>query len=103
MARLICFSLLTQLMARAFSRAWANTGKRIAARIAIMAMKTSNSLNVKPNRLLITQAPLITVLRVAEATDIASTRSEGPDYIGPHSNVDIVSAARSPAFRFATS
>src|ERR1051326_1684930 len=33
---------------RAFSRAWAKTGKRIAARIAMMATTTSSSINVKP-------------------------------------------------------
>ena len=34
-------------MARAFSRAWANTGKRIAARMAMMAITTSSSISVK--------------------------------------------------------
>src|SRR5262245_40245621 len=33
---------------RAFSRARANTGKRMAARIAIMAMTTSSSISVNP-------------------------------------------------------
>jgi hypothetical protein len=36
-----------QVVVRAFSRAWANTGKRIAARIAIMAMTTRSSIKVK--------------------------------------------------------
>src|SRR5687768_495890 len=36
--------------ARAFSRAWAKTGKRMAARIAMMAMTTSSSISVKPAR-----------------------------------------------------
>jgi len=40
--------LLTQEMALAFSRACANTGKRIAARIAMIAMTTSSSISVKP-------------------------------------------------------
>ena len=35
-------------MALAFSRARENTGKRIAAKIAIMAMTTSSSMSVKP-------------------------------------------------------
>src|SRR5579862_6220248 len=35
-------------IARAFSRACANTGKRIAARMAMMAMTTSSSIRVKP-------------------------------------------------------
>src|SRR5437870_4227204 len=43
--------LLRQLVFRACSRAWAKTGKRIAARMAMMAMTTSNSIRVKPFRL----------------------------------------------------
>src|SRR5690348_1914271 len=43
-----CFRLLRQEVWRAFSLAWAKTGKRIAARIAIMAITTSNSIRVKP-------------------------------------------------------
>src|SRR5713226_7864269 len=37
-----------QAVIRARSRAWANTGNRIAARMAIMAITTSNSIRVKP-------------------------------------------------------
>jgi len=37
-----------QLVARALSRALANTGKRIAAIIAIIAITTSNSIRVNP-------------------------------------------------------
>src|SRR5690242_15920003 len=44
----ICRMLEMQAVCRAFSRAWAKTGKRIAARIAIIAMTTSNSIKVKP-------------------------------------------------------
>src|SRR5437660_5469000 len=40
--------LLRQVVWRAFSRAWAKTGKRIAARIAIMAITTSSSMRVNP-------------------------------------------------------
>src|SRR6266568_6046362 len=39
-----------QVAIRALSRAWAKTGKRIAARMAIMAMTTSSSIRVKPGR-----------------------------------------------------
>src|SRR5712691_4746443 len=39
-----------QLAARAFSRAWAKTGKRIAARMAIIAITTSSSMRVKAGR-----------------------------------------------------
>jgi hypothetical protein len=39
-----------QLARRAFSRARANTGKRIAANIEIMAMTTNNSINVNAFR-----------------------------------------------------
>ena len=42
----ICRSFDWQEACRAFSRAWAKTGKRIAARMAIMAMTTRSSLRV---------------------------------------------------------
>ena len=45
-----CFRLEAQEIWRAFSRAWAKTGKRMAARIAMMAMTTSSSMSVKPER-----------------------------------------------------
>jgi hypothetical protein len=38
-----------QLERRAFSRARAKTGNRIDAKIAIIAMTTKSSINVKPN------------------------------------------------------
>src|SRR5689334_20828750 len=47
-ARPSCFRFDWQLACRAFSRAAAKTGKRIAARIAIIAITTSNSIRVKP-------------------------------------------------------
>src|SRR2546428_4120113 len=37
-----------QAACRALSRAWAKTGKRIAARMAIIAITTSSSIKVKP-------------------------------------------------------
>jgi hypothetical protein len=43
-----CFILLRQDACRAFSLAFENTGNKIAANIAIMAMTTSNSIRVKP-------------------------------------------------------
>src|SRR5438067_2092068 len=43
-----CFMLLKQAVWRALARAWAKTGKRIAARMAMMAMTTSNSISVNP-------------------------------------------------------
>jgi hypothetical protein len=46
----ICLMLLKQLVWRAFSRALAKTGKRIAARIAMIAMTTNSSMSVKPRR-----------------------------------------------------
>ena len=51
-ARPICFMLERQVACRAFSRACANTGNRMAARIAIMAITTSNSIRVKAFRTL---------------------------------------------------
>src|SRR5512133_2585775 len=46
----ICLQLDKQVVARAFSRAWAKTGKRIAARIAMIAMTTSSSIRVNACR-----------------------------------------------------
>src|SRR4051812_28638992 len=43
-----CFMFDRQAAPRAFSRAWANTGKRIAAKMAIMAITTSSSIRVNP-------------------------------------------------------
>src|SRR5438874_9130136 len=45
-ARLTCLMLERQEAVRAFSRACANTGKRIAARIAMIAMTTRSSISV---------------------------------------------------------
>jgi hypothetical protein len=42
--------LLRHCVCRAFSRACANTGNRIAAKIAIIAITTSSSISVKPSR-----------------------------------------------------
>src|SRR5687768_15912263 len=53
----ICFSLLKQVACRALSRAWAKTGKRIAARMAIMAITTSSSMRVKPRCFFIGASP----------------------------------------------
>src|SRR5439155_23655357 len=50
MAWPICLRLERQLVVRAFSRAWAKTGKRIAARMAMMAITTSSSIRVNPGR-----------------------------------------------------
>src|SRR5436853_4874272 len=58
-ARPICFRLDWQLAWRDFSRAWAKTGKRMAARMAMIAMTTSSSISVNPPRFtLIPPAPL---------------------------------------------
>src|SRR5437763_295856 len=42
--------LLAQLVWRAFSLAWAKTGKRIAARMAMTAITTNSSISVNPPR-----------------------------------------------------
>src|SRR5690242_9878193 len=47
-ASVSCFLLERQEAVLADSRAWAKTGKRIAARIAMIAMTTSSSMRVKP-------------------------------------------------------
>src|ERR1039458_257199 len=44
----ICFSLLKQLIASALSFALLSAGSSMAARMAMMAMTTSNSIRVKP-------------------------------------------------------
>src|SRR5690349_6435467 len=49
MARPICLTFDRHEAARAFSRARAKTGNRIAARIAIIAMTTKSSIKVKPD------------------------------------------------------
>src|SRR5713101_4321526 len=43
-----CFRLLAHWLRRACSLARAKTGKRMAARMAMMAITTSNSIRVKP-------------------------------------------------------
>ena len=43
-----CLICETQAMLRAFSRAFDNAGNSIAAKIAMMAMTTSNSIRVNP-------------------------------------------------------
>jgi len=45
--------LLMQLARRAFSRARAKTGKRMAARIAIIAMTTKSSMRVNARYVLV--------------------------------------------------
>jgi len=54
----ICFRFEAQDDWRAFSLALANTGKRIAARMAMIAMTTNSSISVKPLR----DFPIRTVL-----------------------------------------
>src|ERR1051325_9976559 len=49
-ARLSCLMLLAHADFRACSRALAKTGKRMAARMAMMAITTSSSIRVKPAR-----------------------------------------------------
>jgi len=46
----ICFDWLRQRPNRAFCRAWAKTGKRIAASMAIIAITTRSSISVNPLR-----------------------------------------------------
>src|SRR2546426_7307536 len=46
----ICLLLFRHVVWRALSRAWAKTGKRIAARMAMIAITTRSSISVKPCR-----------------------------------------------------
>src|SRR5579859_5313992 len=48
MASDTCLALLVPTAWRALLRAWAKTGNRMAARIAMMAITTSSSISVKP-------------------------------------------------------
>src|SRR6266511_542103 len=72
----ICLRLLWQLDCRAFSRAWAKTGKRMAARMAMMAMTTSNSMSVKP------------LLRLFTIPSFVGVASESPGW-QPHAGYEI--------------
>src|SRR5437868_4404599 len=60
---------------RAFDRAWAKTGKRIAARIAIMAITTRSSMSVKPVRFCMPYSFRSTPQRASCWLDILFTRS----------------------------
>ena len=55
MPRVHCFWLLMQLMARAFARALLRAGSSMAARMAMIAMTTSNSIKVKDLRMVVLQ------------------------------------------------
>src|SRR5688572_4694484 len=75
-----CFRLDWQVAARAFSRARAKTGERMAARVAMMAITTSSSMLVKALRAGAMRAPASRVL-----TGVAAARRprEGrPDQLG---------------------
>src|SRR6266540_1263070 len=51
----IWFMFDRQLVWRAFSRAWAKTGNKIAARMPMIAITTSNSMSVNPRRFGVSQ------------------------------------------------
>src|SRR5436190_789718 len=53
----ICLRLLRQAVDRAFSRACAKTGKRMAARMAMIAITTSSSIKVNARCRLMVVAP----------------------------------------------
>jgi hypothetical protein len=53
----ICFRLLAQLARRADSRARANAGNNIAARMPMIAITTNNSINVNPLFVMMVLAP----------------------------------------------
>src|ERR1700753_3815136 len=66
-----CFKLFMHWMRLAFSLAEASAGSSIAARMAMMAMTTSSSINVKPRvtfegKIFIHQTPSIKIVIVAE-------------------------------------
>src|SRR5436853_2306312 len=76
-ARPICRALERQEAARAFSRAWAKTGKRIAARMAIIAITTRSSIRVKPRRIRrVTMGSLLSIPQRPSARNGRAKRAE---------------------------
>src|SRR5436190_12297754 len=71
-ARDICFKLPMQVVRIALSLALDNAGKSIAARMAMIAITTSNSINVKP-ALSDNAAVLIKPARVRAGARLART------------------------------
>jgi hypothetical protein len=57
--RQICFRLFWQLARRADSRARANAGSRIAARMPMIAITTNNSISVKPLVFMVLTPPVL--------------------------------------------
>src|SRR5437870_2255056 len=65
----ICLRFDRQPACRAFSFAWAKTGKRIAARMAIMAITTSSSISVNAGLSNRRIRSLLSVARVSTVRD----------------------------------
>src|SRR6266702_3915564 len=73
-ARAICLLLLTQAIVLALALALAKAGSSIAARMAMMAITTSSSINVKPllNELLIFIFPPLLIGKPASRRQLGS-------------------------------
>src|SRR5437588_10599425 len=81
--RPVCLRLDRHEVCRAFSLACAKTGKRIAARIAMIAITTSSSMRVKPLRLSMFLAPPTRIKECNDAkTNDDSPRSQGSGDVG---------------------
>src|SRR5438445_4271916 len=77
-----CFRFDRHILERAFSRARAKTGKRIAARMAMMAITTSNSIRVKPERRAVPRRPLGSSALLARM-DFPPREESKDDNVGP--------------------
>ena len=89
-ARPTCFMLLTQLMAWAFCFALLKAGSNIAAKIAIIAMTTSNSIKVNPAGPFARQAQSVffaQVLIIANRMFSVADRSGEGARVAPHNPV----------------
>src|SRR5438876_4822068 len=73
----ICLQFERQVVARAFSRACAKTGKRIAARMAMMAITTRSSIRVKPSRCRFIDCSLLAGTVSVDAVELSPHRVEG--------------------------
>src|SRR5579871_1831383 len=89
--------LETQVMARAFSRAWAKTGNRMAASIAIIAITTSSSMRVNALLRCIGHFSLVRVTRF-DGQDRCRKRTSSAWYFLMAGPAQIFCKARWPCF-----
>src|SRR5437867_2085882 len=100
MPRPICREFERQVAARAFSRAWAKTGNRIAARMAMIAMTTSSSISVKPDWYLLRIAAFSG--KVREAVRVSAEQANHVMLTPGHPIIPSAVNTRSYVLRFGT-